>query len=234
MVHCARQGDDPGGAAQAALDQLFRDYWPPLYAFARRRGLAAPDAQDLVQGFFVHLFETAAYASVDRARGKFRSFLLVSFKHYLADDRDRRRAAKRGGDEAPLWIENDAAAIEARSAETRPSMALPEESVFERQWASAVVERALAALAATYADGGKRERVFRELKPFLTGGAGLPGRAEVAARLGTTEDVLNADLARLRARYRASLRAEAARTVPPGTDPDEEMAYLCRVLLAVT
>ena len=215
------------------MSQLFQDYWPPLYTFVRRRGFHAPDAQDLVQGFFVHLFETGAYASVDRAKGKFRSFLLASLKNYLSDDQDRRQASKRGDGQPLAWIEDELEAIEAQWTLTASfQMALNEESVFERQWASAVVGRALHTLEAAFADGGKRERVFRELRPFLLGGTGLPARAEIAARLGITEDHLNLELSRLRTRYRLCLRTEVARTVPPGVDPGEEMAYLCRVLLA--
>ena len=232
VVACARPGGDPA-AAQAALTQLCRDYWPPLYAFVRRRGFRAPDAQDLVQGFFAHLLATDAPASVDRARGKFRSFLLASLNHYLSNDRDRRHAAKRGEGQPPLWLEGELAAVEAAWLQNTPGQtALTEVSAFEQAWAFAVVERALAALGAAFADGGRRERVFAELRPFLTGGPVVPERAALAARLGTSEEVLRSDLSRLRTRYRACLRAEVERTVPADADIEEEIRYLCRVLLA--
>ncbi len=232
VVDCARQGSQ-SGLADAAMTQLFQDYWPPLYAFVRRRGFASQDAQDLVQGFFVHLIESGAYASVDRAKGKFRSFLLVSLKHYLSDDWDRRRCAKRGHGQPLLWIDEELDAIDARWTHVSPGqVARTEESTFERQWAFAVVHRALDKLEDSFADGGRRERIFRELKPFLTGGAALPGRADIAARLGITEEGLRSDLSRLRARYRECLQAEVERTVPSDTDPEEELSYLCKVLLA--
>lgn len=232
VVDCARQGSQ-SGLAEAAITQLFQDYWPPLYAFVRQRGFPRPDAQDLVQGFFVHLLATGAYGSVNQAKGKFRSFLLASLQHYLSDDWDRRRSAKRGEGQPPLWIEEELENIEARWAQTSPlQVMLPEESLFEREWAFAVVQRSLAALESQFADGGRRERIFRELKPFLTGGAALPDRAGIAARLGTTEEGLRNDLSRLRLRYRECLRAEVERTVPAGTDCEEEMLYLCRVLLS--
>ena len=215
------------------MTQLFADYWPPLYAFLRRRGFTPQDAQDLVQGFFAHLSATGAYTSVDRAKGHFRSFLLASLRHYLADDHDRRHAAKRGGGQAPVPIEPGWDQVETRWMETSPAeSSLTEELAFERQWAFAVVGRALDTLTADFADGGKRERAFLVLKPFLTGGALLPDRAGAAARLGTTEEGLHKELFRLRGRYRECLRQEVRRTVPPGADLEVEMAYLCRVLLA--
>ena len=229
---CARQGS-PSDVAEAAMTQLFQDYWPPLYAFVRRRGFHSPDAQDLVQGFFVHLLASGAHASVDRAKGKFRSFLLASLGHYLSNDRDRRFAAKRGEGQPPLWLEGELEAVEAAWIQNSPGQAmLTEESAFEQEWAYAVVERALATLRAAFADGGRRERLFAELQPFLTGGTAVPDRAAIAARLGTTEEGLRNDLSRLRARYRECLRAEVERTVPADTNVEEEMGYLCRVLLA--
>ena len=216
------------------MTQLFQDYWPPLYAFVRRRGFHSPDAQDLVQGFFVHLLETGAHASVDRAKGKFRSFLLASLGHYLSNDRDRRHAAKRGQGQPLLWLEGELEAVEAAYTQNSPGQAmLTEESAFEQEWAFAVVERALATLEAAFADGGRREHLFTELRPFLTGGTAVPDRAGIAARLGTTEEGLRSDLSRLRTRYRECLRAEVERTVPADADGEEEMRYLCRVLLAV-
>ena len=234
VVDCARQGTQ-SGAAEAAMTQLFQDYWPPLYAFVRRRGSHSQDAQDLVQGFFVHLLESGAYASVDRAKGKFRSFLLASLHHYLSDEWDRSRRSKRGGGQPLLRIDDNFAAIEARLVQTLSAgPALTEQSVFEREWAFAVVHHALTKLESSFADGGRREHIFHELKPFLTGGASLPDRAVIATRLGTTENGLRSDLFRLRARYRECLRAEVERTVPAGTDSEEEMSYLCRVLLSAT
>jgi RNA polymerase sigma factor (sigma-70 family) len=218
-------------AAEAALAQLCRDYWPPLYTFARRRGYSPGDAQDLVQGFFAHLLQSKAYAHTERRKGKFRSFLLAAFKNYMADVWDRARALKRGGDYEFVLLDEEIDAVEKLYSQRPVAIAVDEEQQYEKAWAAALVARALGRIQAEF-DNGPKERLFSGLKPFLTGGVGLPSHNEVASRLDMPVDTLRSHLSRLRARYRELLREEVARTIDVTEDVDEELRHLCRILTA--
>jgi RNA polymerase sigma factor (sigma-70 family) len=213
------------------LAELCRDYWPPLYSFVRRRGYNSADAQDLVQGFFAHLITTQAYAETDRQKGKFRSFLLASMKHYLADVWDRERALKRGGSYEFVLLDEQVAAAEMQSNGELIPATLTEDLQYERQWARALVDRALTRLNQEFTTEAKAD-LFRELKPFLSGGSGLPTQEEIAARLRMPIETLRSHLSRLRARYRALLRDEVTRTLSEMDDVDEELQHLCGILTA--
>lgn len=167
---------DSTEAAQEALTQLCRDYWPPLYSFVRRRG---HDPQDLVQGYFAQLLRNKAYARTSPNKGRFRTFLLASLKHYIADVWDRERALKRGGDLEFVLLDEElhAAEIFWEPEGARPT--LNDEQHFEQRWAAALVMRALMRLEAEVA-GGAKEAIFRELKPLLSGGVNLPSQEEIA------------------------------------------------------
>jgi RNA polymerase sigma factor (sigma-70 family) len=219
------------GSADAALAQLCRDYWPPLYSFVRRRGYNSADAQDLVQGFFAHLLETKAYTRTDHTRGKFRSFLLASLKHYMADVWDRDRALKRGGNCKFVLLEEEIEAVESASPNGSRVLALDEEQQYEQRWAASLVSHALERVRHEFGNSSK-ERLFDGLKPFISGGIGLPAHEEVAARLAIPVETLRSHLSRLRTRYRAYLREEVARTIGPADDVDEELRYLRSVLIA--
>ena len=217
--------------ARAALAQLCRTYWAPLYGFVRRRGYSVHDAQDLTQDFFAFLIERKIYTRVDRQKGKFRSFLLASLKNFLADAYDRERTLKRGGarDFLPL---KEQQVDEAESLFQTHSDAVGEDRIFERSWAEALVAAGLQRLSADYKTEGK-EKLFQELKIFLTGGAEpLPRYADLAERLGTIESTLRSHITRLRARYREALRAEVRRTVETEAEVDQELRELLRVLTA--
>lgn len=217
--------------ADEALAQLCRDYWPPLYSFVRRRGYSPADAQDLVQGFFAFLLETRVYAKTDRNKGKFRSFLLASLKHYMADVWDREHTLKRGGDQSFVSLDERMEVVEKMYVNESATTTLNEEQAYEQQWATALVARALARVGAEFANGPKTQ-LFNGLKPFLTGGVGLPSQTEVAAKLDMPIDTLRSHLSRLRARYRELLREEVARTIAEADDVDEELRHLCRILTA--
>jgi RNA polymerase sigma factor (sigma-70 family) len=219
------------GSADTALAQLCHDYWPPLYSFVRRRGYSSTDAQDLVQGFFAHLLESKAYTKTDQTRGKFRSFLLASLKHYMADVWDRERALKRGGNCSFVLLEEEIQAVESASANGPTVLPLDEEQQYEQRWAASLVAHALERVRREF-DNVSKEHLFDGLKPFLSGGVGLPGHEEVAARLAMPVETLRSHLSRLRTRYRAFLREEVARTVGPADDVDEELRYLRSVLIA--
>jgi RNA polymerase sigma factor (sigma-70 family) len=234
ILAAGRSEADPE-IAQAALAQLCQTYWAPLYTFVRSRGHAVHDAQDLTQSFFVYLIEKKIYGRADRQKGKFRSFLLASLKNFLADAYDREQTLKRGGarDFLPLKEEQ---AEEAESLFqthfTSGSDATGEDRVFERSWAQMLVAAGLERLSADYKAEGK-EKLFQELKIFLTGAAEpLPHYADLAERLGTIESTLRSHITRLRARYREALRAEVRRTVETEAEIDGELRELLRVLTA--
>jgi RNA polymerase sigma factor (sigma-70 family) len=230
ILAAGRSEADPE-VARAALAQLCQTYWAPLYSFVRSRGHAVHDAQDLTQSFFVYLIEKKIYARADRQKGKFRSFLLASLKNFLADAYDREQTLKRGGthDFLPLKEEQ---AEEAESLFQTHSDATNEDRVFERSWAQMLVAAGLERLSADYKAEGK-EKLFLELKIFLTGGAEpLPRYADLAERLRTIESTLRSHITRLRARYREALRAEVRRTVDTEAEVDGELRELLRVLTA--
>lgn len=218
--------------AQVALGQLCQIYWPPLYSFVRSRGYAIHDAQDLTQSFFAYLIEHKIYARVNPRKGKFRSFLLASLKNLLADAHDRAQTLKRGGGRECLPL-NEEQVEEAESLfQTHCPFAgsTDEDRLFERTWAETLVAGALCRLAAGY-KGESKEKLFEELKMFLTGGADpLPTYAELAARLGAPASTLRSDVTRLRARYRETLRAEVRRTVERESEVEGELRELLRVL----
>jgi RNA polymerase sigma factor (sigma-70 family) len=232
VVAGGRTWETSPGAAKEALAELCRDYWPPLYAFIRRRGYSGHDAQDLTQGFFAYLIETKAYARADKEQGKFRTFLLVVLKRYLSDVYDHDHRLKRGGDQHFVFVDKDIAAAEAlyQNSATNSDVT-DEERCFDWDWAEALVARGLKALRSEYAVGAKT-RIFGELQPFLTGGQKLPTQQEAATRLNVPIETLRSHISRLRTRYRELLRGEIARTVSDEAEVDEELRYLCQLLIA--
>jgi len=215
--------------AHAALAELCQTYWSPLYSFVRSRGYSVHDAQDLTQSFFVYLIERKIYARVDRQKGRFRSFLLASLKNFLADAFDRDRTLKRGGGQNFLPLHEEQVEEAESLFQTHGAMR-SEDQIFDRSWAEALVTAGLERLSADYKDKS-REKLFNELRIFLTSGAEpLPAYAELAVRLGMTESTLRSHVTRLRARYREVLRAEVRRTVESEAEVDEELRELLRVL----
>jgi RNA polymerase sigma-70 factor (ECF subfamily) len=228
IAACAGE-DDSAASAHAALTQLCRDSWPPLYSFVRRRGYNPHDAQDLVQGFFGQFLGNKAYAQADRRKGKFRTFLLASLKHYMADVWDRERALKRGGGNEFVLLDEEIDQAETQWAHDSPSVMMDEDRQFEQRWAAALVGRALQRLSADYQTESKRQ-LFAALKPFLCGGSGLPTQEKIASNLHMPIETLRSHLSRLRARYRELLRDEVTRTVSEGDDVDAELRQLCETL----
>lgn len=203
-----------------ALERLFGIYWKPLYVLLRREH--GPEAaQDLVQGFFATFLEKDYLKSVDRAKGSFRAFLRAALRHYVADDRDRERAQKRGGGRAPLSL--DFARAETEIARTPEE---PPERAFERQWAQEVLKRALQALRAEFRD---RPAEFEALHLYLAaGGRGGLTHAELARKLGMSEFDVNNRVHRLRGRYRQLILEE----VRAYTESPEEVEGELRDLFA--
>jgi RNA polymerase sigma-70 factor (ECF subfamily) len=224
VVLTAAQGESTG--AHEALSQICRSYWYPLYAYVRRRGHAAHDAQDLTQAFFLRLLERNWVDAADRERGRFRTFLLTALQRFLADEWDKVRAQKRGGGLMHVPIQLD-------SFETRyghePADTLTPEQGYERRWALTLLDTVLHRVQAEYEQDGKGE-LFDQLKSCLAGtGKSLP-YAELAGPLGLNESAVKVIVHRLRQRYRQLLRAEIAQTVSGTADVDEELRQLFRVL----
>ncbi len=208
--------------SRAALEQLCRAYWHPLYCYVRRRGHAPHDAQDLVQGFFADLIESNPFPKLSPDKGRFRAFLLAAMNYYLSGDYDRRTAAKRGGGVAPLSLDEPTA--EERYLQV-PASTLSPEKEFDRHWALAVLERALNTLAAEQT-ARCRQSHFEKLRPFLTDATGKSDYLRVAAELQTTPNAVAVTVHRLRQRYQELVRHIVAGTVGPAGDVDAEMRAL--------
>jgi len=226
LVLAAGQRSTP--EAEQALAKLCGAYWPPIYAYLRRRGYSTPEAEDLTQSFFVRLLEKNYLRDANPERGKFRSFLLASLKHFLANEWDRAQARKRGGQFQFIGLEEIAAQENARQLDR---YTLTPEEQFERQWALTALNRVFARLEEEYKDAGKA-RLFDHLKDFLIGTDGLPYQ-QVAVSLEMSEGAVKTAVHRLRGRFRKLLRAEIAETLPHPDNQDEvdgEIRYLLKTL----
>jgi RNA polymerase sigma factor (sigma-70 family) len=205
-----------------ALEELCRTYWFPLYAYARRRGYAKEDAEDLTQTFFARFLAKNYLEGLSAERGRFRAFLLASLKHFLANEWDKSQRQKRGGGMTPLsldWQTADTQFQIAGTAEPSP------EQAFDREWALAllacVIERLRVECAAE-----NNDRLFEVLKPFLTVGKSAIPYPQAAAELGISEGAARTAVHRLRRRYREVLRDEIAQTLSDPANVAEEMQAL--------
>ena len=214
-----------------ALGEFCQIYWPPVHAFLRRRGYPAADAQDLTQGFFAHLLTHRGYAAADPARGKFRTFLLVTLRNFLSDHHAREQAGKRGGAVQFLPL-TDALEREEPAAFADQAADLRHERLFDQQWATALVGRALSILEEELAEEGKG-KLFAALQPVL-GLSSLPAprQEQLAADLRMPVATLRTHLHRLRLRFRNVLREEVARTVATPQEVEEELRHLFQILVA--
>lgn len=224
LVLAAAGAEDTHG--NEALANLCQVYWYPLYAYVRRQGHDAHDAQDLTQEFFVRLLERNYLGDVDRAKGKFRSFLLVALKHFLSKEWARAKTLKRGGGHRLL-------PLDTLSAETRysrePVDSITPERLFEQRWALTLLDQVLARLADEHQTESKRA-VFEQLQGCLAGDRNSLPYAELATRLDMTEGAVKVAVHRLRQRYRRLFREEIAQTVADPAEIDDEIGYLFSVL----
>ncbi|MBV8968980.1 MAG: sigma-70 family RNA polymerase sigma factor, partial [Verrucomicrobia bacterium] len=228
IVMKAVQSQAQGG--QSALAELCRLYWYPLYVFARLSGHSPDDAQDLIQGFFLHLLEHRALAGVDRLKGKFRSFLLASLRNYLADELNRAHYLKRGGNEEFVHLDTEDAEERYR---LEPVEFLKAEKIFDARWAMTVLGEAMNQLRQEYATEGKAS-TFETLKVFLDpiNSIAPPSYEEVAHQLQVSMGEVKTLIHRLRKQYTALLREEVGRTVCDPAEIDEEIHALCEALVA--
>jgi len=206
---------------------LCENYWFPLYAFVRRAGYSAEDAQDLTQEFFVRLLAKNYLADADRQRGRFRSFLLGAMKHFLAKEQRRQRARKRGGNRPILSL--DFHSGEKRYSLIEPVDNLTPERLYEKRWALTLLDLVLSRLREEFRTAGKLER-FDSLKQFLAGGTAKPAYLEVAEELGMSEGAVKVAVHRLRRRYRKLLKKEIAQTTVGPEALEDELGELLAAL----
>ena len=224
QVLAARDGSDT--EARRALEALCQTYWQPLYAYIRHQGAGPDDARDLTQGFFVELLEKDFLADVDPEKGRFRSFLLASLRHYLSHERDKTRALKRGGGTTTLSLD-----VEAGEADyaLRPTEAMTPVDVFERRWAMTVLERAMNRLGDESVTTGNGTQ-FEQLKQYLASAEPQEPYREAGEALGISEGAVATAVHRLRQRYGQCLRAEIAETVVNPAEVGDELRHMLEVV----
>ena len=222
VLAAGQRGSEAGEEALARLCSL---YWYPVFAFVRRQGHSADEAQDLTQGFFTRIIEKGDLGDADRRRGRFRSFLLTACQHFLSNERDHARAQKRGGGNL---ISIDVAAAEGRYERAMAHSETPER-LYERQWCLTLLAGVLDGVREDYEAAGKG-RVFDRLKAFLTAEEDTGTHAESARSLGMTEAAVKVAVHRLRRRYRDELRRRVADTVASAEDVEDEIRHLLATL----
>lgn len=216
----AGQSDSP--KASQAMARLCQAYWYPLYAYVRRKGYQAPDAQDLTQEFFTRLLARNYVTGADRRKGKFRSYLLGACEHFLAKEWRRAHAEKRGGGRADF-------SLDAMDAENRylvePAYELTPAKIFDRRWATTLLEQAMMRLGEECRAEQKSE-LFEKVKPLLSGDSAEVSYAEMARSLNMSEGAFKVAVHRLRQRYGEVVRAEIAQTVADSNDVEQELQEL--------
>ncbi len=226
VVLAAWSGDSP--QALVALEELCRSYWYPLYAYVRRHGHSREDAEDLTQGFFARLLEKNYLEGIRSGKGKFRAFLLVALKRFLANEWDRANRQKRGGGVLPLsldWQDAD------QRYQINPAHNLSPDKLYDRAWAVTVLEQVIRRLRdENEADG--RARLYEQLKPFLMVGKSEVPYAQAADALGLAEGAVRVAVHRLRRRYQELLREQIVQTLADPAQADEEMQALLDALAA--
>jgi len=214
----------PSPESDAALETICRDYWHPLYAYARRCGQSEHDAQDLTQEFFRRLLEKRWLEKVDREKGRLRTFLVLALKHFMANEWRRNAALKRGGGHAPVQL--DTSFAESSSA---TDATLSPEEVFDRQWALRLLELTVKKLQAEFAAAGKADE-FDKLKRCLMTDHGAIDYAAMAEQLGMNQGAVRVAVHRLRKRFREIYRQEISLTLADGADLDAELRCMAAAL----
>jgi RNA polymerase sigma factor (sigma-70 family) len=220
------QGESP--AAQEALEKLCRIYWRPIYGFVQRQGVGQAEAEDLTQAFFADLLEHKSLTAVRKEKGRFRSFLLGALKHFLADERRRAMAIKRGKGQRLIPLEGLSA---DERMEMEPADPVTAEQIYKRRWASTVLERVLGLLKNEYVAAGNAA-LFDSLKQLLPDEPGSPSQSDIAGQLGITSNAVRQAFHRFRQRYQSLLREEIAHTVATPGDIDDELTHLIAVVRA--
>jgi RNA polymerase sigma-70 factor (ECF subfamily) len=215
-------------AAKEALEKLCRIYWRPIYGFVRRQGLQAEEAKDLTQGFFALLLERLDLETVRKKKGRLRSYLLTSLKHFLTNERSRAMAIKRGEGQRLIPLE---AFRERERAGFEPTDAATADHIYERRWALTVLEQVMARLRDEYRSAGN-VRFFDQMKKMLTDEPSRPSQGEIASEFNMTESAVKQAFYRFRQRYQALLREEISHTVAMPGDIEDELRHLIAVVRA--
>ena len=218
------QGQSP--AAQEALEKLCHTYWRPVYSFIRREGTGHEEAEDLTQAFFALLLQRRNFDDVRKEKGRLRSYLLTSLKHFLVSQHRRAVTAKRGKGQQPVPLEELAA---IGRADIEPADHLSADRIYERRWALTLMEQVLRRLKDEYCTAGNAA-LFDSLKQLLPDELGAPSRAEIALQLGMTDNALRQAFHRFRQRYQLLLREEIGHTVAVASDVEDELRHLITVL----
>jgi RNA polymerase sigma-70 factor (ECF subfamily) len=220
------QGESP--AAQEALEKLCRTYWRPIYSFVRRQGARTEDAEDLTQGFFALVLERKDLNSVRKEKGRLRSYLLTSVKHFLADESRHAMAIKRGKGQRLIPLDD---IREREGIDIERSDRLTADQIYERRWAFTVLEQVMARLRDEYRSAGN-VRFFDQMKKMLMDEPGRPSQAQVANEFDMTENAVKQAFYRFRQRYQTLSREEIAHTVAMPSDIEDELRHLIAVVRA--
>src|SRR6184192_3434898 len=215
------EAQGPSPAAQAALEKLCRTYWRPIYSFVRRQGVGLEEAEDLTQGFFALLLERRDLDAVRKEKGRLRSYLLTSLKHFLASEQRRAMAIKRGKGQRLVPLEELGA---KERIEMEPAEHLSADRLYERRWALTLMEQVLRRLKDEYCEAANAA-LFDSLKQLLPDELGTPSRAEIALQLGMTDNALRQAFHRFRHRYQVLLREEISHTVAIASDIEDELSF---------
>ena len=218
------QGQSP--AAQEALEKLCRTYWRPVYSFTRREGAGPEEAEDLTQSFFALLLQRRNFDDVRKEKGRLRSYLLTSLKHFLVSEHRRAVTLKRGKGQQPVPLDKLSG---AERSDVEPADHLTAERIYERRWALTLMEQVLGRLKNEYCSAGNTV-LFDSLKQLLPDEPGAPSRTEIASHLGITDNALRQALYRFRQRYQLLLREEISHTVAIASDVEDELRHLITVL----
>ncbi|HEY7002439.1 MAG TPA: sigma-70 family RNA polymerase sigma factor [Candidatus Udaeobacter sp.] len=213
-------------AAQEALEKLCRTYWRPVYGFIRRQGVGIEQAEDLTQGFFSLLLERRDFDAVRKEKGRLRSYLLTSLKHFIASEQRRTMTLKRGRGQQPIPLEELRANSEIAM---EPADLLSADRLYERRWALTLMEQVLHRLRDEYCTAGNAA-LFESLKQLLPDEPGAQPRAAIASQLGMTDNALRQAFHRFRHRYQLLLREEISHTVAVASDVEDELRHLISVL----
>jgi RNA polymerase sigma factor (sigma-70 family) len=218
------QGQSP--AAREALEKLCRTYWRPVYSFIRREGTGAEEAEDLTQAFFALLLHRRNFDAVRKEKGRLRSYLLTSLKHFLVSEHRRAVTVKRGKGQQLVPLEE---LTKTERSDMEPADRLTAERIYERRWALTLMEEVLRRLKDEYYTASNGE-LFESLKQLLPDEPGAPSRTEIASKLGMTDNALRQAFHRFRNRYQTLLREEISHTVAIASDVEDELRHLISVL----
>jgi RNA polymerase sigma factor (sigma-70 family) len=219
---------DESPAAQEALEKLCRTYWRPIYSFVRRQGIRPEEAEDLTQGFFALLLERRDLSSVRKEKGRLRSYLLASVKHFLTDEWRHAMAVKRGKGH---WLIPFDELRESERIDVERSDRLTADQIYERRWALTVLEQVMSRLRDEYRSAGNL-RFFDRMKKMLMDEPDRPSQAEIATEFEMTENAVKQAFYRFRQRYQTLLREEIAHTVAMPSDIEDELRHLIAVVRA--